>query len=147
MKKMIIGLTLVCLVILCPGPGGQEEPEKETGNGSDDATARKIKITMVRMADIGYLLERYSMEKSVYPDTASMKELYLLGELTYQLDIPTEDAWGNEFGYVRKQRKEGEGKSYYKLISPGPEGEDNEYIIYSNGFYVKYPKEFKYLFN
>jgi hypothetical protein len=102
---------------------------------------------MVRMERMGYFVERYNIYKGMYPDARHAQELYNLGELHFQIQLIIEDSWGNILGYKRKQRKEGEGESYYKIISPGPEGGDNEYIIFSNGFFIKYPEEFKYLFD
>jgi len=148
MRKLIFFIMLIFLI--APGIGilGEEETGGEARSKPAGAVeATKVKMTIYKMQDIGFFVERYEIDKRMYPDTKFIEDLSLLADLNYFMRIPTKDQWGKPFRYVRTSKKEGEGVSYYKIISAGPEGRDDEYIIYSNGFFIKYPEEFKYLFD
>jgi hypothetical protein len=148
MRKTIF---LVLVIFLIAPPAGILAQEAEGGEAKSTPTtaadATKVKLTIYKMQNIGFFLERYHLDKRMYPDTVHVEELGLLADLNYFMRIPVKDAWGHLFRYERTQKKEGEGISYYKVICVSPDGKGEPYIVYSNGFFIKYPEAYKYLFD
>lgn len=119
--------------------------------GQDPASLlRRIKATMELLEKVGLAIEAYIADRHCAPQVGSFTELKKVLQPTYILQLPSKDAWGNDFYYWHGS---GLNDYFYAVGSAGSDGifegfeQKGNYtdysgkdIIYSDSKFTFYPK-------